>query len=93
MNEQISTIPLKQPTKLSKRIKWLRDYYFQGTQRKWNNEYTVWTTGTDWDLQFNELTYYIVPEIYAFLETYTYSAKQAARKVAIPEFTKGNFTW
>ena len=85
MNEQISTIPLKQPTKLSKRIKWLRDYYFQGTQRKWNNEYTVWTTGTDWDLQFNELTYYIVPEIYAFLETYTYSAKQAARKVAIPD--------
>lgn len=84
MKEQITALTLKEPTKLSKRIKWLRDYYFQGTERKWNNEFSAYTTGTDWDLQFNELTYYIVPEIYAFLETYTFSVKQAAKKVDIP---------
>ncbi len=83
--ENPATLTIKEPTKLSKRIKWLRDYYFTGTERKWNNEYSAWTTGTKWDIQFNELTYYIVPEIYAFLETYTFSIKQAAKKVDIPE--------
>jgi len=84
MNENNATVTLKKPSKLSNRIKWLRDYYFKGTERKWNNEYSPFTTGTDWDIQFDELTYYIVPEIYAFLETYTYSIKQAAKKVDIP---------
>jgi hypothetical protein len=58
---------LKTPHGLSPRIGWLRDYYFQGTQRVWNNEFTCWSTGTPWDIQFNEMTYYIVPEIYTLL--------------------------
>ena len=85
MQENTTTITMKEPSKLSKRIKWLRDYYFKGTERKWNNEYSAWTTGTNWDIQFEELTYYIVPETYAFLETYIYSIKQAAKKVDIPK--------
>jgi len=80
-----TTITMKAPSKLSKRIKWLRDYYFTGTKRKWNNEYSAWTTGTKWDIQYDELTYYIVPETYAFLETFTFSIKQAAKKVDIPK--------
>jgi hypothetical protein len=52
---------LKQPRELSPRISWLRDYYFKGTERAWNNEYTSWSTGTDWDVQFNEINFYIVP--------------------------------
>ena len=75
---------IAEPHGLSPRSKWLRDYYFKGTEREWNNQYMSFTTGTDWDIQFDELTYYIVPEIYAFLETYTYSIKQAAKKVDIP---------
>ncbi|OQY02677.1 MAG: hypothetical protein B6I20_06740 [Bacteroidetes bacterium 4572_117] len=85
MNENTTTITMKEPSKLSKRIKWLRDYYFTGTGRKWNNEYSAWTTGTNWDIQYEELTYYIVPETYAFLETFTFSIKQAAKKVDIPK--------
>ena len=61
--------PLKQPRGLSNRISWLRDYYFKGTERAWNNEYTCWTTGTDWDVQFNEINFYIVPETYMLLQT------------------------
>jgi formate C-acetyltransferase len=73
--------PLKQPGGLSSRISWLRDYYFKGTERAWNNEYTCWTTGTDWDVQFNEINFYIVPETYMLLQTIRSSYRQAARKV------------
>jgi formate C-acetyltransferase len=75
---------IKEPKKLSHRIKWLRDYYFSGVNRKWNNEFSPWTTGTPWDIQYDEITYYIVPETYPFLETFKSSIKQASRKVDIP---------
>ncbi len=84
--ETVLQIPkIKEPKKLSKRIQWLRDYYFSGANRKWNNEFTAWTTGTPWDIQYDELTYYIVPETYPFLETFKSSMKQTARKVEIPD--------
>jgi len=78
---------VKQPTNLNPRIQWLRDYYFQGLKRRWNNEFTSWTTGTPWDFQYNELTFYIVPETYFYLQTFRSSFKQAAREVSLhPDF-------
>ena len=82
---------IKAPTHLSSRIQWLRDYYFQGIGRAWNNEYTAWTTGTPWDFQYSELTFYIVPETYSFLQTFRSSFKQVARPVSLPaDFWKGS---
>jgi pyruvate-formate lyase len=75
---------IKTPTNLSPRIQWLREYYFQGVGRAWNNEYTAWTTGTPWDFQYNELSFYIVPETYAFLQTFRSAFKQVARPVKLP---------
>jgi len=49
---------IKEPKSLSTRVQWLRDYYFEGVKRKWNNEFTSWTTGTPWDFQYNELYNY-----------------------------------
>jgi pyruvate-formate lyase len=81
---------IKAPSNLSPRIAWLRDYYFQGVDRAWNNEYTSWTTGTPWDFQYNELTFYIVPETYAFLQTFRSAFQQVARPAALhPDF----WTW
>ncbi len=78
---------IKEPVGLSDRIKWLRDYYFKGLKRSWNNEFTAWSTGTAWDIQFPEFTYYIVPEIYMLLETMNGGYHQAARDVRLdPEF-------
>ena len=77
--------PLKQPGRLSDRISWLRDYYFKGTERAWNNEFTAWSTGTPWDIQFNEMTFYIVPETYPLLRTMGGSFRQAARTVPLHE--------
>jgi len=74
---------IKAPSNLSPRITWLRDYYFQGVGRAWNNEYTSWTTGTAWDFQYDELTFYIVPETYAFLQTFRSAFQQVARPVAL----------
>lgn len=90
MNTQAAApnpLTLKIPYGLSPRIDWLRAYYFQGTQRAWNNEFTCWSTGTPWDIQFNEMTYYIVPEIYTLLQTLRGSFRQAARRVDLhPQF-------
>ena len=80
---------IKMPLNLSPRIQWLRDYYFQGVGRAWNNEYTSWTTGTPWDFQYNELSFYIVPETYAFLQTFRSSFNQVAHRVDLhPDFWK-----
>ncbi|HQI79961.1 MAG TPA: pyruvate formate lyase family protein [Deltaproteobacteria bacterium] len=81
---------IKEPRNLSPRIAWLRDYYFQGAKRSWNNEFTAWTTGTDWDVIFDEMTFYIVPETYPFLQTFGSSFRQSARQVPLhPDF----WTW
>jgi len=81
---------IKEPKNLSPRIRWLRDYYFQGNARAWNNEFTAWTTGTPWDVVFQEFTFYIVPETYLLLQTMRGSFHQAAREVALhPDF----WTW
>jgi len=54
--------PIKEPGNLSPRIEWLRNYYFMGLERPWNNEFTSWGTGEPWDVQYDETTFYIVPE-------------------------------
>jgi trans-4-hydroxy-L-proline dehydratase len=74
---------IKAPQGLSRRVQWLRDYYFKGTERAWNNESIAWTTGTPWDIQFNEMTFYIVPETYTLMQTLRGSYRQAARTVAL----------
>ncbi len=74
---------IKVPRKLSPRISWLRDYYFQGCKRNWNNEYTAWSTGTPWDVLYQEMTYYIVPEVYMLIDTLGGGYQQAARNIDI----------
>ena len=78
---------IKKPTNLSPRIQWLRDFYFRGVDRGWDNEFSSWTTGTPWDFQYEELLYYIVPETYAFFSTFRGCFKQTARAVTLhPDF-------
>jgi len=76
---------IKEPKNLSPRIKWLRDYYFQGNKRPWNNEFVGFTTGTPWDIQYQEGNYYIVPETYVFFPTFTGAFQQVSHKVELPE--------
>lgn len=85
-----SQYQLKEPKGLSPRITWLREYFFEGARRSWNNEYTAWTTDTPWDIVFDEMTYYIVPETYAFLPTFRASFSQSALPVKLPD---GFWTW
>jgi trans-4-hydroxy-L-proline dehydratase len=76
---------IKEPKNLSPRIKWMRDYYFQGNNRAWNNEFVGFTTGTPWDIQYQEGNYFIVPETYTFFPTFTGAFQQASYKVDLPE--------
>jgi pyruvate-formate lyase len=74
---------IKQPHGLSGRIAGLRDYYFRGVERAWNNEFCAWTTGTGWDELYDELSFHIVPETYPFLQPFCASFVQAARPVPL----------
>ncbi len=76
---------IKAPKGLSERITKLRDYYFKGSDRAWNNQTTSWTTATPWDVQFNEMTFYIVPETYMLMQALRSSYRQAARPVSLPD--------
>ncbi|KPA09574.1 formate C-acetyltransferase, partial [Candidatus Magnetomorum sp. HK-1] len=86
MAESISpqTQAVKKTKNLSPRIQWLRDYYFQGASRNWNNEYTSWSTGTPWDIQYEEMNYYIAPENYAFFDAFRSSFKVASKNIPLP---------
>ncbi len=89
MCAEMPQFSIKQPGDLSTRVRWLRDYYFEGVKRKWNNEFTSWTTGAPWDFQYNELTFYIVPETYTFFDTFRSSFQQTAKPVRLhPDFWK-----
>ena len=76
---------IKETKNLSPRIKWLRDYYFRGVDRDWNNRYIAFTTGTDWDELYEELSFYIVPETYAFFEPLRLGYRQSAYEVGLPD--------
>ena len=75
---------VKEPKNLSPRVKWLRDYFFEGTDREWNNEHNVFTTGDEWDRCYDELTYYIVPETKSFFQPFT-TGFIATGKILKPE--------
>lgn len=80
---EVNGYKIKEPKNLTPRVKWLRDYYFKGVERKWNNEFSCFTNGTPWDVQYDEISYYIVPETYAFLQTFRSSIKQGAHEVKL----------
>ena len=75
---------VKEPYNLSPRIQWLRDYYFQGNERKWNNEFNAFTTGKPYDEVFDETSFFIVPEVYSFFPTFRSSFPLAARTIRPP---------
>ncbi len=83
--EAVKKSGVKEPFNLSKRIEWLRDYYFQGDTRAWNNEFSAFTTGTPWDEVFDETSFLIVPEVYSFFPTFRKSFLLAARTIEPPE--------
>ncbi len=76
---------IAEPHHLSKRSKWLREYYFRGVEREWNNEYMSFTTGTDWDIVWCESDYYISPEIHFYIGNKGKGVFEGClRSVAIP---------
>ncbi|MCE5189674.1 MAG: hypothetical protein LLF75_10930 [Eubacteriales bacterium] len=83
--EAVKKAGVKEPFNLSKRIEWLRNYYFSGDQRDWNNEFSAFSTGTSWDEVFDETSFFIVPEVYSFFPTFRKSFQMAARTIRPPQ--------
>lgn len=77
-------VKVKEPYNMSERIKWLYDYYFLGNERKWNNEYLAFGTGQKDDCLFEEMNFYIVPEVYSFLNPFNKTFAQNAVVLDLP---------
>ncbi|HSW58840.1 MAG TPA: pyruvate formate lyase family protein, partial [Dehalococcoidales bacterium] len=75
---------VKEPFNFSPRIRWLYDYYFKGTERNWNNEFLAFSTGAKDDWLFEEMNFYIVPEVYAFFNTFNKVFNQNAVTLDLP---------
>jgi trans-4-hydroxy-L-proline dehydratase len=80
----IAVAQVKEPYNLSPRIKWLHDYYFKGTERNWNNEFLAFSTGVKDDWLFEEMNFYIVPEVYSFFNTFNKAFNQNAVTFELP---------
>ncbi|MDR1787926.1 MAG: hypothetical protein LBR16_05695 [Treponema sp.] len=76
---------IKEPKNLSPRIQALRDFYFCGVERGWNNEWRAFTTGTAWDKNYNEMTWFVAPETYTFFKTFSQSCLLSAKKIPLPD--------
>jgi len=85
LTTQPARFKIKEPKNLSPRITWLRDYFFQGAERAWRNDWKSYTTGTAWDVQYNEALSYIVPEVFMLLLTLKASYRISAQKVDLPD--------
>ncbi len=81
--------PIAQAHDLLPRSKWLRDYYFSGFKRKWNNQFMFFTTGVDWDVILYEAEFYVAPDILAMVgnkgKGAYYSAESMAVEVDLPD--------
>jgi formate C-acetyltransferase len=82
--------PTAKPHDLSPRSQWLRNYYFMGVDRQWNNQYMPFTTGTDWDIIFEEGNMYIVPEAHLYIGNkgkgvFESSMRSMAQTIKLPE--------
>ena len=86
---------IAEPRNLSPRQKWLRDYYFKGMEREWNNEFSSFTTGTDWDIVFHEGDFYINPEVLYYIQMMGKNDRgvfaSSFRSMAIPVELQDNF--
>jgi len=87
--------PIAESLDLSPRSKWLRDYYFKGLKREWNNQFMPFTTGTDWDIVFHEGDFYVSPEVYYYIQILGKNDKgvfaSSFRSMAIPVELPDNF--
>ena len=91
--EKIPKFKIAEPHDLSPRSKWLRDYFFKGIKREWNNQFTPFTTGTDWDINFHEGDFYINPEVYFYIQVlgkndkgvFASSFRSSALPIALPK--------
>ncbi|MFX1317069.1 MAG: pyruvate formate lyase family protein [Promethearchaeota archaeon] len=83
---------MAEPHNLSPRSKWLRDYYFKGIEREWNNQFMPFTTAADWDLIYEESNMYIVPEAHLYLGSKGKGVFESCfRSMAIPIKLAENF--
>ncbi len=81
--------PIAHAHDLLSRSKWLRNYYFTGHKRKWNNLFMFFTTGVEWDVILHEGDFYVAPDLLDMLgfkkKGVYYSAESMAIPVKVPD--------
>ena len=82
---------IAKPHDLLPRSKWLRDYYFSGFKRKWNNQFMFFTAGVDWDVILYEAEFYVGPEVLEMVGRKGKGAYYSAESMAAPVKLPNNF--
>jgi len=72
-------------TRLSERVKRLRDEYFDWGGRSFRNEVLPYTTGTPYDIVYRKQEDYIVPEAVMFMKAVEDSLLALAEQVDLPD--------
>ena len=80
----VAKYKIKETSNLSPRVKWLRDYFFEGVNRKWNNELVSFSNGEEWDIVHEESHFYVAPEMYGLIQLGSVCLKQMSKKVDLP---------
>ncbi len=80
---------IAKPHNLSNRSKWLRDYYFKGLEREWNNEFSPFVTISG-ERIWAENDYYVAPETYQYMGNkgwgvFSRSMTNMGQKIKLPE--------
>jgi len=80
---------IAEPHDLSKRSTWLRNYYFKGLEREWNNEFSPFVT-IPGERIWAEHDYYVAPEVYQYMGNkgwgvFSRSMTEMGQKVELPD--------
>lgn len=72
-------------SRLSARVKRLRDEYFDRENRSFSNEVLSYTTGAPWDIVYRRHEDYVAPEVVPFMKAVGDSLLALAEEVSLPE--------
>jgi hypothetical protein len=76
---------VKQPGNLSPRVKWLRDYYFEGTKGNGITNIPAIPPAHHGTFSLIQLTYFIVPEMYTYMYPFTASFRSFSEVIPVPD--------
>jgi len=85
LNSCGTNVKIWSPQNLSKRVKKLRDEYFNFYEREFKNEVQSFTSGVEWDQVWSLIKFAVAPEVYFLGNSFENALLSTAKKVELPD--------